>query len=170
MEGRTIAEIATGLGVRPNCVRYRIEEYGLPRPIEVRRVLREHAVCTGETRSMRVCRRHGRTRFVRDGKGTWRCSQCGGDRVTARRRRVKRILVEEAGGACVLCGYDRLPGALHFHHLDPTTKRFTISHSGYTVGIDRAREEAAKCVLLCGELSRGGGGRDQVGRIKAPFL
>ena len=59
------------------------------------------------------------------------------------------LLIGEAGGACILCGYDRCVGALHFHHLDPDTKEFGISRRGFTRSIQKMREEAAKCVLLC---------------------
>jgi hypothetical protein len=62
---------------------------------------------------------------------------------------VKRLLVEEAGGKCVVCGYDEHPAALQFHHLDPSRKEFQLSARGLTRGIDRARAEASKCVLLC---------------------
>ena len=44
------------------------------------------------------------------------------ERVAAYRRRVKEILVEEAGGRCPLCGYDIYTGALQFHHLDPALR------------------------------------------------
>jgi hypothetical protein len=59
------------------------------------------------------------------------------------------MLIEEAGGRCTLCGYDRSPAALHFHHRDPSQKAFSLGVRGITRGIDRLREEAAKCVLLC---------------------
>jgi hypothetical protein len=62
---------------------------------------------------------------------------------------VKALLVEEAGGKCTLCGYDRCVAALQFHHLDPSTKAFGLSRKGVTKGIDSLRAEAAKCVLLC---------------------
>jgi hypothetical protein len=65
------------------------------------------------------------------------------------RRRRKAILVAEAGGRCVSCGYDRCAAALQFHHLDPKTKSFTLSMRGLTGSMDRCRAEAAKCVLLC---------------------
>ena len=76
-------------------------------------------------------------------------SRCAADRVAAYRKRVKEILVAEAGGACRLCGYDIYVGALHFHHLDPTLKRFAVSHAGTTDSLRTMREEARKCVLLC---------------------
>ena len=67
-----------------------------------------------------------------------------------RRRKGKAILVAEAGGACVACGYDRCIAALQFHHLDPAEKRFSLSQQGMTRSLERARAEARKCVLLCG--------------------
>ncbi len=63
---------------------------------------------------------------------------------------MKEILVEEAGGACALCGYDRYVGALHFHHLDPTQKAFALSRRGAARSLAKARAEVKKCVLLCG--------------------
>ena len=62
---------------------------------------------------------------------------------------MKQLLVEEAGGRCGLCGYDRYVGALQFHHVDPAEKSFQLGQSGLTRSIDAMREEAAKCVLLC---------------------
>jgi hypothetical protein len=79
-----------------------------------------------------------------------------------RRRKVKAILVQEAGGACLLCGYNRYIGALHFHHRDPEDKAFGVSGLGVTRSIERARAEANKCVLLCSnchaEVENGGAG------------
>ena len=40
---------------------------------------------------------------------------------------VKEMLVAEAGGRCVTCGFDSYVGALQFHHRDPTTKSFEVS-------------------------------------------
>ena len=63
--------------------------------------------------------------------------------------KVKRILVQEAGGACAVCGYDRNVWALHFHHVEPTSKRHEINARGAALALDRLRSEARKCVLLC---------------------
>ncbi len=57
--------------------------------------------------------------------------------------------VEEAGGKCVVCGFDEHPAALQFHHLDPSEKEFQLSAGGITRGIERLRVEASKCVLVC---------------------
>jgi len=81
--------------------------------------------------------------------GRSRCARCNGEAVARRRRRVKQLLVEEAGGRCTLCGYERYVGALQFHHLDPRLKSFALSHEGVTRSLEKARAEVRKCVLLC---------------------
>lgn len=68
------------------------------------------------------------------------------------------MLVAEAGGACAVCGYDRTPRNLHFHHVDPATKSFPMTMArGKSLVTFRA--EAAKCVLVCanchGEIEAG---------------
>jgi DNA-directed RNA polymerase subunit RPC12/RpoP len=99
---------------------------------------------------MRECAMHGWTWFRRIGTSTrYRCAQCAVETVSNRRRRLKRILVEEAGGRCVACGYAGCVGVLQFHHLDPSTKRFHLGREGVTRSLERARAEASKCVLLC---------------------
>ena len=92
---------------------------------------------------IRECARHGYTVWIRAGSsGRFRCKRCRTAAVTARRRRVKRLLIEEAGGCCVLCGYDRFPGALQFHHLDPAEKSFALSVQGVARSLEKARAEA----------------------------
>ena len=56
---------------------------------------------------------------------------------------------KQAGGRCILCGYDEFPGALQFHHLDRKQKSFGLAMRGLTRSIAALRKEAAKCVLLC---------------------
>jgi len=86
---------------------------------------------------------------VLDGRGHFRCRRCRAAAVTRRRRKVKAILVSEAGGRCRLCGYDRSARALHFHHIVPSAKRLEINAKGVSLSIDTLRAEARKCILLC---------------------
>jgi hypothetical protein len=65
------------------------------------------------------------------------------------RRRLKEILVAEAGGSCALCGYDRYIGALQFHHRRAEEKAFGMGERGMTRSLAAVRAEAEKCVLLC---------------------
>jgi transposase-like protein len=143
-EGLSTRQIAARLGSSQTTLRHWLREYGLrtrparePRVEDVREVQRR-------------CPTHGVTTYVQYGPDDHlRCLLCRRARVSARRRRVKKILVAEAGGACQLCGYDRAPQALHFHHVDPTQKSFSLALRGVARSLDRCRAEARKCVLLC---------------------
>lgn len=142
----SIREIAEAVGRSETTVRYWLRRYGLE-TIGARGSVRPAA---GPPSVVRKCRRHGRTVWVRTRSGDrYRCKRCRVEAVTARRRRVKRVLIEEAGGRCVLCGYDRFPGALQFHHLDPAEKSFGLAVQGVARSLEKARAEAAKCVLMC---------------------
>lgn len=100
------------------------------------------------------CHKHGLTSFVLEGRGYYRCKKCRSAAVAKRRRTVKNTLVKEKGGCCRNCGYDRCIDALEFHHLNRDEKSFGISHKGVTIGIDKARAEADKCILLCANCHR----------------
>ncbi len=145
-EGLTIRGIAERLGVGTATVRHWLEKHGLRTASAVRRK-RPHGPLPREV--TRHCRSHGDTRFVLEGRGYYRCARCRMEQVSNRRREVKRILVAEAGGRCAVCGYDRHPAALQFHHVDPATKSFNLSLRGETRGIAELRAEARKCVVLC---------------------
>jgi hypothetical protein len=63
---------------------------------------------------------------------------------------MKALLVAEAGGECAICGYSRCLAALEFHHRERSSKSFSVAARGVTRSLTEAREEARKCVLLCG--------------------
>lgn len=148
-DGATTAEIAAVLGVDRATARKRLTAAGLA--TRRMRVLASNAVArtSGVREVVRDCETHGRATHRQDARGTFRCVRCNGERVARRRRDVKQILVAEAGGCCVLCGYDRCERALSFHHLDPASKEFNVAQRGHSRSLDRARAEAAKCALLC---------------------
>ena len=143
--GLTIQQIAEATSRSTATVQYWLARYDL----KTSRA-REAAVAGPLPRKVeRHCRTHGTAPFILEGRGYYRCTRCRMDRVAARRRAVKRMLVEEAGGRCAACGYSRYVGALHFHHLDPAEKSFALARRGWTRSLEKAREEAGKCVLLC---------------------
>jgi transposase len=148
----SIAEIAATVNRSRATVRYWLAHYGLKTYAQQGRLSERStraARAAGKATVMRDCRRHGVTEFWLEGRGYYRCKKCRMDRVNQRRRKIKRILVAEAGGRCTVCGYDRCVGALHFHHVDPSSKRFHLSMQGATRSLASARAEMAKCVLLC---------------------
>ncbi len=142
--GLSVRAIGEQLGVSYATVQHWLKKHGLktrrgaqPRGSDARTVERE-------------CPVHGFTTFIKySPTDHHRCERCRKERVVDRRRKIKALLVDEAGGSCSLCGYDRYIGALQFHHLDPDTKSFALGLRGVARSLERCREEARKCVLLC---------------------
>lgn len=149
-EGLTIEKIAQRLGVSDSTAKKWLKRYGLrTRGAQRRRTLDEMR-SSGKRDAQLECRKHGLTRHVSvASERRLRCAKCRTEAVARRRRKVKEILIAEAGGACAICGYARHPAALQFHHVDPGTKSFGLGVRGITRSIERLRAEAAKCVLLC---------------------
>jgi hypothetical protein len=52
--------------------------------------------------------------------------------VRKRRKRVRQMAVDDKGGKCQECAYDRCIEALEFHHVSSAGKDFSISDKGYT--------------------------------------
>jgi transposase len=143
--GLSTAQIAERVGRSKTTVRHWLREYSLTTAYSARR----RAAVEGSKALVSTCAKHGSTTFIKRSAGGYRCGKCRAESVTHHRRKIKRLLVEEAGGACVLCGYDRCVSALAFHHIDPASKRFSLSHRGVTRSLAAARAEASRCVLLC---------------------
>jgi transposase-like protein len=148
-DGASIATIAEAVQRSKATVRYWLRTFGIETRATSDRRLGRAARAAGYHTVQRICRRHGLTDFSLEGRGAYRCMLCRSEAVVRRRRKMKEILVSEAGNACAICGYDEWTGALHFHHRDPADKRFEVSGRGVTRSLERAREEARKCVLLC---------------------
>ena len=51
--------------------------------------------------------------------------------------------------SCELCGYKKNSAALHFHHMDPEEKEFSISQIRSSVSYEKLKKEVEKCVILC---------------------
>jgi transposase len=147
--GGTHRSIAAELEVSVATVRHWLKQYGL----ETQSTTSRRQSITGKAAArisiQRTCKVHGPTEFALYTGGTYRCVRCRAEAVSRRRRDVRTILVREAGGRCALCGYDQYVGALQFHHMDPSAKTFALSGRGLTRSLERLREEARKCLLLC---------------------
>jgi transposase len=148
-EDLSIAAMADRLGVSATTVKYWLRRHGLETLQASRRADARRAKAEGRVSAEMYCQHHGITEFWLEGRGAYRCLACRKERVAERRRKVKEVLVAEAGGACRVCGYSRSVAALHFHHLDPAAKRFGIGREGVTRSLAEMRQEARKCVLLC---------------------
>jgi Helix-turn-helix domain len=145
----SVREMADVFERSPTTIRYWLDKHEIKSEASIRRGAGVLATKAGAATPHLPCPTHGVTRHVPRADGSFRCTRCRSEQVAEHRRRVKRQLVEEAGGRCLLCGYDRYLAALQFHHVDPDAKRFAISRGGVTRALCKAREEATKCVLLC---------------------
>src|SRR4051794_12744542 len=107
-EGRSVRAIALHLGVSYATVQHGSGRYGLT----TRRAARLKESAGAREAGLKavdlMCDRHGPTSFVSKSDGGFRCLRCRSEDVVKRRRRVKELLVEEAGGCCALCGYSPL--------------------------------------------------------------
>jgi hypothetical protein len=74
--------------------------------------------------------------------------------VTRARRRMKARAIDERGGRCERCGYDRHRAALEFHHRDGGTKEFGLAQDGVARSWARVAAELRKCDLLCANCHR----------------
>ena len=109
--------------------------------------------------TQRICKICGKPFEIIDGGWTRKyCYKCSphedenmshAKAIMIRRKAVKHTLVQEHGGKCEKCGYNKCEAALQFHHLDPTKKEFGLSVRGLNRDIDILRKEAEKCILLC---------------------
>jgi transposase len=151
-EGATIAQIAEAVDRSKATVRHWLIRYGLKthggagrRPAAAAKAAEQ----AGLTTVSMCCVQHGDTEFALTARGYYRCKKCRSAAVARRRRKVKAILVDEAGGCCRVCGYRHNMRALHFHHLEPSQKRHEINAKGVAIALDRLRGEVQKCVLLC---------------------
>ena len=68
------------------------------------------------------------------------------EQIVNKTRRTMR-LVQSLKTPCAKCGEDR-PWVIQFHHIEPSTKKFTIG-SGHTYSKKVLQEEVSKCVCLC---------------------
>lgn len=71
------------------------------------------------------------------------------------RHNSKRRVFEAFGSKCCICGYDKCPDAIDFHHLDPSSKEAALSKLlAYPSGWTNVTKEMQKCVALCANCHR----------------
>jgi hypothetical protein len=67
-----------------------------------------------------------------------------------RRKKIKKELIDYKGGCCFICGYNKSYRSLHFHHLNPKEKDFTLGSKWGKLGFnDEIKKELDKCILVC---------------------
>ncbi len=148
-EGLSTRQIGARLGRSQGTVKHWLRQHGLKTRHQRPAARKKGRRGQDADREIMTCQRHGETEFWLEGRGIYRCLKCRSEAVSRRRRRVKEVLVAEAGGQCALCGYARHIGALQFHHRESSEKLFGLASRGATRSLGAARAEAKKCILLC---------------------
>lgn len=102
-----------------------------------------------------ICNRHGACEHRKTGnkQPRYKCVHCEYDCSRKYLQGLRERARAYAGGCCQLCGYDKCTRALHFHHIDPTTKLFAIleNRPGKPIARswDKLKPEIDKCILVC---------------------
>ena len=65
----------------------------------------------------------------------------------------KKKAVEDLGGKCQICGYNKCIEALDFHHINPKDKTFNIA-TKMGMSFEKLKPELDKCILLCSNCHR----------------
>jgi len=86
--------------------------------------------------------------YVYDRKKGHRVTICNTCLVSTRCKRRDEKMYDYKGSSCSRCGYDKCKAALHFHHLDPSTKKFQIS-GNWGISWEKVKLELDKCIVVC---------------------
>ena len=79
----------------------------------------------------------------------------GGSKATSDyRRRRKLNLIKVCGNKCNICGYDKTPDALEFHHIIPENKSYGIANKGTCHDLETDLKEVQKTILVCANCHR----------------
>ena len=107
----------------------------------------------------KICLKCGSNFELKDnGYGRVYCYNCvpNAPRSGAEMRKIiKSWVVEELGGKCQICNYDKCQDALDLHHKNPSEKEFSISDRNlrYT-DWPLIKQEIKKCILVCSNCHR----------------
>lgn len=145
---KSINEIGKILGKSPGTVSYWIKKHGLKtnfmllKDTEVGPLIKECRTC--KVILNKTNRPLGRGNI---------CRTCKSKDDVERRKRKKNEAIIERGGKCNVCGYDKTPSALEFHHIDPDSKE-KAPNELMSLSLKKQKEELDKCILLCANCHR----------------
>lgn len=74
---------------------------------------------------------------------------------TRRQQQIRLMVLASMGAECMICGADDLAvSSYSYHHKDPETKTKQVGDYICDKNLDKALEEASKCLLLCSNCHR----------------
>ena len=69
------------------------------------------------------------------------------------RHKMREYAIKAFNGECGICGYNKCPHSLEFHHINPSNKDFTIGSSNIA-NWSKIVIELRKCVMVCSNCHR----------------
>lgn len=147
-DGKSTREICKATGKSQTTVRYWLGKFNLKtdvynpliRPTENTRVCPK---CTTAKTLDNFYSRRGA-----EGTSVY-CKPCTNSQSVTRQQEFKLKCIEYKGSQCELCKYNKYPGALEFHHINPKEKDFEISRCKSYTFDETIIKELDKCALLC---------------------
>lgn len=104
----------------------------------------------------KLCGETAEDKMMNKGKGRKSlslCKSCHNKNTIDRGRSNRLTYIDYKGGKCQKCGYNRCVDALDFHHVEAEHKDPTFPSIRYW-GLEKAKSELDKCVLLCSNCHR----------------
>jgi len=80
---------------------------------------------------------------------SYRCRSCKENGPPPANTVTKQYYVDQLGGSCNICKYNKCVAALVFHHVDQETKQAAPDRLMLTLPSQACDEELDKCILLC---------------------
>lgn len=141
-ERKSIREISALSGKGYGTIRYWLDKYGLKTKPKREKTDLKVCIACGETEQSKFYPRR-----------IEKCIKChnidGANRQTAARN----LMVQERGGKCSICGYNRCIAALEFHHTDKSRKSPSFTYiRGWS--LENIRKELEECILVCSNCHR----------------
>lgn len=98
------------------------------------------------------CKGHAKRKFL--AKRQRRYRNAGWPAKLVRTVTAKNVVLDfKKNNPCSICGESDY-ACLDFHHRDPDTKDFAMSHIHKRAGVDKIKAEIAKCIVLCANCHR----------------
>ena len=151
-QNKSTREIARILGRKPSAVSYWLKKHGLQTNFKSSKDSGKISRAKPLINTCRTCGVELSSSNTAFNRG-YICRQCKGKEDSERRRQRKNKAISYGGGKCRICGYDKTPSALEFHHIDPSSKE-KEPHLLNSLSWDKQKEELDKCILLCANCHR----------------
>jgi hypothetical protein len=144
-KGLTVQKIADHEKCSFTNVRYWLRKYGLNTKTYNNKG-KSCQVCGGELKGRQTLYCSKKCKV----KELLKYDKTAADKMREKGLKRKIHFVNQLGGKCQCCGYDKNLAALTFHHIDPENKSFNLDIRKMTnTRMSSLEDEAKKCQLLC---------------------